>query len=927
MPPEGNSFMKQSLIKFTFLLLLSILFSGCKKNNQESFHIGFSQCAMDEWRETMNKEMVMTAALYPDIELTILNAGENTRRQQLDIRELINSKVDLLIISPNESGPITPIAEEAFEQGIPTIIIDRKINSEKYTAFIGANNYQIGKDVARYIANVHNDQGRILEIRGMDGSSPARERHNGFFDELKNHPNLNVVASMEGKWLPENAREVAEEAFREEQVDIVFGHNDVMARSAREVANSMGIEDLFVVGIDALPNLGMKLVEEGVLQASFIYPTGGKKAIEIARAILTGESFSKQNILGTSVVDSSNVTVLRLQLEQVIAYQDILIKQTSRIREQEQQFNDQRSLLNIALISLALLVILSLWLAYYYTMIRRRNSQLAHKNKAIEKQKEQLEYQNEQIREMNKQVERATQAKLSFFTNISHEIRTPLTLIQAPVNELISTLGSGGHKISDPFRESLQLIKQNTDRLLRLINQLMDFRKMDTGKINLNISKTRLHDITENIYKAFLPLARQKEIDFVLESNIKEKIVWIDVDKIDKVIFNLLSNAFKFTPNKGKITLKTFINQADEIIIEVNDSGPGIPSDKQKEIFRPFYQQKHHRSMGTGIGLALSKGFVDKHNGAVEVVSDGKSGSLFRVRLPRGTQYKEAKDLVKQMPEIPQPGHDEIDENTPEKPWKDFEEKPHLLIVEDDEQLKVYLEKLLSKTCEVKSASNGKIALSMLEKQQPDLILTDLMMPEMDGIELTEHLKQTMETSHIPIIMLTAKAGMNQKIEGIETGADAYIEKPFDPNYLSVRVRKLIETRQKLKMQYQSNVASIGKSGNLDNVTNVDQKFLSRLRTILEENFTNPDFSVEDLSNEIGMSRIHLYRKMKALTDFTPSEYIGKFRLHKAKYILEQQKGNISGVALDVGFTSPAYFSKKFREEFGKTPSSFIGML
>ncbi|PWD99822.1 hybrid sensor histidine kinase/response regulator transcription factor [Marinilabilia rubra] len=917
--------MKQSLSKYPFLFLLIILFSGCKKNNQETFHIGFSQCAMDEWRETMNKEMVMTAALYPDLELTILNARENTRRQQLQIRELINNKVDLLIISPNESGPITPIAEEAFEQGIPTIIIDRKINSGKYTAFIGANNYQIGRDVATYIANIHNGKGRILEIRGMDGSSPARERHNGFFDVLKDHPNLNVVASMEGKWLPDNAREVAEEVFSEEQVDIVFGHNDVMARSAREVANSMGIEDLFVVGIDALPNLGMKLVEEGVLQASFIYPTGGKKAIEIARAILIDEPFNKQNILGTSVVDSTNVTVLRLQLEQVIAFQDILVKQTSRIRQQEQQFNDQRSLLNIALISLALLVILSLWLAYYYTMIRRRNSQLAHKNKAIEKQKEQLEHQNEQIREMNKQVERATQAKLSFFTNISHEIRTPLTLIQAPVNELISTLSSSESSLSTSLKESLNLIKQNTDRLLRLINQLMDFRKMDTGKINLNISETHLHEITENIYKAFLPLARQKEIDFKLESSPEEEVVWIDIDKIDKVIFNLLSNAFKFTPRKGEITLSTFINAEDQIIIEVSDSGPGIPPDKQQEIYEPFYQQKHHRSMGTGIGLALSKGFVEKHDGSIEVASDGKSGTLFRVTLPRGEKYKGAQDLVKQMPEIPQPQKKEFEENVQEKEWKDFDRKPRLLIVEDDEQLKTYLIKLLNQNYEVKSAANGKEALVVIEQQPPELILTDLMMPEMDGIELTDHLKQTIETSHIPIIMLTAKAGIDQKIHGIETGADAYIEKPFDPNYLSVRVRKLIETRRKLKIQYQSNIAAIGKSENMDNVTTVDQKFLSNLQKILEKNYTNPEFSVEDLSREIGMLRIHLYRKMKALTDFTPSEYIGKFRLHKAKYILEQQRGNISGVALDVGFTSPAYFSKKFREEFGKTPSAFIG--
>ncbi|WP_010416713.1 hybrid sensor histidine kinase/response regulator transcription factor [Anaerophaga thermohalophila] len=919
---------KFPIIFFLFLFLLQFVSVKCKQEEKDSFHVGFSQCASDAWRETMNKEMVMTAALYPEIELTILNAEENTRRQELQIQELINQDVDLLIISPNESQPITSIATEAYKSGIPTIIIDRKIQSDEYSAFVGADNYQIGKDVAEYIANIKNGEGKILEIRGMDGSSPAQERHQGFVEGLANYPNLEIVESVDGKWLPEVAKKVARPALKKHEFDIVFGHNDVMARSARKVAEEMNINDLFIIGIDALPNLGMELVEKGVLQASFIYPTGGKKAIEVARSILTGQSYKKHNILGTSVVDSSNVTVLRLQLDQVMAYQEILNKQTERIRKQKQQFNDQRSLLHIALISLLSLVLLSLWLTYYYSMIRRRNSELDQKNKAIEQQKEKLALQNNQIKKMNKEVERATQAKLRFFTNISHEIRTPLTLIQSPINEIHEEIKNPSGPISHEFLENnITLVKQNTERLLRLINQLMDFRKMDTNELQLNISKIRLSGFIKNIYNAFAPLARQKEIEFLYDCPISDYFMWIDVDKIDKVVFNVLSNAFKFTPMNGKIVLKVRIDSSNNALIQISDTGPGIPPEEQKQIFRPFYQQKQHRTMGTGIGLSLSKGFIELHKGHIKIGSDGRNGTTFTVVIPQGKEYASTIQNQSTLPKIPEP---EMEISSKEKnnfaPWPNLQKKPSILVVEDDQQLKNYLIRLLSKEYKIKEATDGKKALELIEKNHFDLILTDLMMPEIDGIELTKTLRNNLETSHIPIIMLTAKAGTERKIEGIETGADAYIEKPFNPHFLKVRIRKMIESRENLRQQYQKNFWKINAKDNSEIISNIDQDFLNKLNYFLESNYSASEFSVEELSQKIGMSRIHLYRKMKRLTGLTPSEYINKFRLFKGLELLKEKQGNISSIALDVGFTSPAYFTKRFREEFGASPSEFLKM-
>ncbi|MGQ1890087.1 hybrid sensor histidine kinase/response regulator transcription factor [Thermophagus sp. OGC60D27] len=916
--------MKNFLVPLLSIAFFSVvIFSGCKQNRKEVFHIGFSQCAKDEWRETMNKEMVMTASLYPDIELTILNADGNTKRQEHQIRQFLNQKVDLLIISPNESKPITPIAEEAYLSGIPTIIIDRKINSDLYTAYIGADNYQIGKDVASYIANIFKGKGRILEIRGRDGSSPALERHRGFIEILKHFPELKITESVEGMWLPDVAAQKSQIAFKNNSFDIVFGHNDVMAQSAKKVAESLSIENLFVVGIDALPNLGMELVEQGILHASFIYPTGGKKAIEIARNILIGQPFQKQNILGTSVVDSSNVTVLRLQTDQVLAFQDILNHQTKRIQEQEKQFDNQRSLLHVALISLFLLIVLSLWLAYYYYMLHKRNEELSQKNIAIERQKKQLQSQNRQIRQMNLEVKRASQAKLNFFTNISHEFRTPLTLIQAPLNEILSTPEI---ERNQAIKYNLLLVKQNSDRLLRLINQLMDFRKMDSGKLKLNISKVNLFQFIQDIYKAFIPLARQKNIDFSFNCSQQNVEVWMDVDKIDKVLFNVLSNAFKFTSENGIIKITAYIQEDNNVRVEVSDTGCGIPANKKQRIFEPFYQQKEHLSTGTGIGLSLSKSFIKLHKGQITVRDNYPKGSIFTIIFPKGEEYKklDEEEKIRNLDKIDLPAVSQQDEVTKSLVVYNSTNKPFLLIVEDDEPLKSYLLSLLSPYYNIKTASNGNLALKIISEKHPDLILTDIMMPVMNGIELTSQLKNNLETSHIPIIMLTAKVEQDQKTEGIEIGADAYIEKPFDPKYLKVRIKKLIEGRETLKKYYQQNIINLDIGTINESISPIDQKFLSKLHRTLEENFSDPNFSVEKLSAIMGLSRIHLYRKMKALTNYTPTDYIGKFRLYKALKKLKDQKCNISGIALDVGFTSPAYFTKKFKEEFGQTPSDII---
>lgn len=918
---------KQEMLKiYVTILLIGLLinFNACKPRQTKVFHIGFSQCTnRDVWRESMNREMQVAASLYPDVKLTILNADGITKKQEIQIRQLLNAGVDLLIISPNESDLITPIAEEAFNAHIPTIIIDRKINSDNYTAYIGANNYNIGKNVADYLGNLFKDRREILEIRGLDASSPGHDRHRGFMDGLRQYPNLIVAKSIEGEWEQDRAGELAKPILKEQSFDIVFGHNDVMTLAAQQVTPANKVDDMFFVGVDALPTLGMEKVNEGILQASFLYPTGGDKAIELALNILSDQPYDKNNELASSVIDAGNVKMIKLQQQQVLDHQETINRQISRIVVQAQDFNDQRTLLRVTLISLFLLVVVAIWLVYYFVRITRKNKELAEKNNAIEKQRKQLEEKNEQILRMNEKVEEATQAKFTFFTNISHEIRTPLTLIQAPVKTMMQQVSQ--LNLPSSLNNSLHLIQRNTDRLLRMVNQLLDFRKVELGKAGLSVTKVNMVAECEDIFQSFAPLAQQKNIFFKLEKEESHCDVWIDADKIDKVLFNLLSNAFKFTPNDGAIVIRIRSNQQTNVNIEISDSGPGISKDKQNDIFEPFFQQNEHRSMGTGIGLSLAKSFMDLHGGKLELSKSDAQGSIFKMIILKGKDHFKPEQFIPIKPESKKLGYAAGSFSEKQEALiPDESHKEHtILVVEDDADLREYLINLLNDFFYVKSAVNGKLALDLIDKEHPDIIVTDLMMPVMDGIEMTKRLKSKLDTCHIPLIMLTAKSSPEQKIEGIETGADAYIEKPFTPEYLMVRIRKLIESRKMLQEYHQQNMVNPTIRPH-NNQNALDKRFLSGLIQVLETNYSDPEFNVESCGQQLGLSRIHLFRKVKALTDYNPSEFINKYRLRKSKDLLQKQHTNINGVAIEVGFSSAAYFTKKFKEEYKITPSQFI---
>ena len=872
--------------QWLYVVFLTLVFSACSDNNIKKYVIGVSQCSEDIWRDKLNNELVMSTYQHDNVTLKFASANDNDRLQKQQIEQFIKEGVNLLIVSPNQIHTISSVIDKAYDAGIPVILFDRKTDSRKYTAFIGADNYEAGHEIGYFIGQQLEGKGNIAEICGLQASSPAIERNRGFMDALKNYPDIKVVARGYGDWIKESGVTAMDSILvqSKESFQYVFAQNDRMALGALQSIKKHKVKGIKIVGIDALPvpGGGMENVRDGNLEASYIYPTRGDSVMQLALNILEKKPYKRDNYLKGALVTKANANVLLMQNEE-------MNKQTARLNALHGkvdtylvQYNHQK--MYIVLFSIILLLLIGIMVYIYRTILMKRRIE-----------------------------EEANKAKLQFFTNISHELRTPLTLIADPVNYIIHD-----DNLNSQQRSMLQIVQRNVLVLTQLVSEILDFRKVQNGKMELRLSDFNLSESMKQWIMLFSASAQKKHI--AISMNAPDAVMLrADQDKIERICYNLLSNALKYTSEGGEITL-TAKEEDGRVMISVADNGCGISSDELPYIFDRFYQAKN-AGRGTGIGLAIVKAFTELHHGEVSATSVEGKGSTFTIHIPvrqKGEVTNQPTEKIEQLvepssaEEVPNQAR-HIDELI--QPYQT--DKPEVLIIDDNIDIRTYLRSVLSEKYNVSEAADGKVGLELARKIVPDIVLSDIMMPVMDGLAFCQQLKTDKAISHIPVILLTARSLDEQRAEGYEHGADAYLSKPFSLRLLLSRIDNLIESRKKLNQTWSKGVED-DEIGNISN--EIDKSFLKQLRKIIQENLANSDLSVEQIGDEIGLSRVQLYRKVKALTGYSPVEMLRKARLTRARHLLRTTEKTVSEVAYAVGFSTPSYFSKCYKDEFGESP-------
>lgn len=872
--------------QWLYVVFLTLVFSACSDNNVKKYVIGVSQCSEDIWRDKLNNELVMSTYQHDNVTLKFASANDNDRLQKQQIEQFIKEGVNLLIVSPNQIHTISSVIDKAYDAGIPVILFDRKTDSRKYTAFIGADNYEAGHEIGYFIGQQLEGKGNIAEICGLQASSPAIERNRGFMDALKNYPDIKVVARGYGDWIKESGVTAMDSILvqSKESFQYVFAQNDRMALGALQSIKKHKVKGIKIVGIDALPvpGGGMENVRDGNLEASYIYPTRGDSVMQLALNILEKKPYKRDNYLKGALVTKANANVLLMQNEE-------MNKQTARLNALHGkvdtylvQYNHQK--MYIVLFSIILLLLIGIMVYIYRTILMKRRIE-----------------------------EEANKAKLQFFTNISHELRTPLTLIADPVNYIIHD-----DNLNSQQRSMLQIVQRNVLVLTQLVSEILDFRKVQNGKMELRLSDFNLAESMKQWIKLFSVSAQKKHIAISMDAP-DTIMLRADQDKIERICYNLLSNALKYTSEGGEISLMAK-EEGGRVMISVADNGCGISSDELPYIFDRFYQAKN-AGRGTGIGLAIVKAFTELHHGEVSATSIEGKGSTFTIHIPvrqKGEVTNQPTEKIEQLvepssaEEVPNQAR-HIDELI--QPYQT--DRPEVLIIDDNIDIRTYLRSVLSEKYNVSEAADGKVGLELARKIVPDIVLSDIMMPVMDGLAFCQQLKTDKAISHIPVILLTARSLDEQRAEGYEHGADAYLSKPFSLRLLLSRIDNLIESRKKLNQTWSKGVED-DEIGNISN--EIDKSFLKQLRKIIQENLANSDLSVEQIGDEIGLSRVQLYRKVKALTGYSPVEIVRKARLTRARHLLQTTERTVSEVAYAVGFSTPSYFSKCYKDEFGENP-------
>ena len=727
--------------KYTlYIIILLAIISSCSTGDKK-YRIGVSQCSDDIWRDKQNTELKMAAYFHDNVELKFAAAYDSDQRQIQQIDSLVNEGIDLLIVAPNQIATISPAIDRTFEKGIPVIVFERKTNSRKYTAYMGADNYEMGKLMGEYIATRLQGKGKLMEVMGLKGSSPSIERHNGFRDALKDYPQLEVIATLQGDWTEPTAYKQVKEwnlKYPDTNIDLVFGMNDRSAIGARKAFSETQKTLPLFCGIDGLPgeNGGIQQVRDSLLEASYIYPTHGDQLLQLALDILDGKPYTKETSLVSALVTRDNARVLQLESEEVTRLSKNVEQLHLTADSYLQQLASQRL---FTLFSFAFIILL-LMLAFAFYLYNRQKKRILSERQKLERE------------------------QLNFYTQVSHELRTPLTLIEGPLTQLAET--EDLQNASKETTNMLAIVRRNTRQLTQLINKMLE---VQVGGFQ-EASNTK----TDDSYVT-------KEIS--------------------------------------------------------TESAPNILETEQ----------------------------------------------------PQDTS---------------------------------------VLIVDDNNDIREYLRTILQDKYQVFEAEDGQKGLALAQEQVPDIIISDVMMPVMNGLEFCQNIKMNEITSHIPVILLTARALNSHQIEGYKSGADAYITKPFQPDLLLARIGNLLRNRHLLKDLWGTSSNATKKEDKTATTENTllssegtrENAFISRFKKVIEERMTDSELSVETIGSELGLSRVQLYRKVKALTGSSPVDLLRKARLNKAQQLLQATDLSVSEIAYQVGFTSPSYFTKCYKDEYGKVP-------
>lgn len=912
--------MLKSIQHFAYIasLMAALAFLASCTGGKKRYVIGVSQCSEDVWREKLNQELRVAALYYNNMDLDIASANDDVRLQTDQINRFVDKGVDLLIVAPGQVS-ISPAIDRAYEKGIPVIIFDRRTRSNKYTAYIGADNREIGASMGEYLAGALPKGGRVVELCGLSSSSPAIERAEGFDSVVAVRPSIDIVAKLHADWTEQGGFRAMDSLLRSPHPDFdcLFAHNDRMAMGARRAAQEHGLDlqRIRFCGIDAMPQkgAGLELVKDGTLFASYIYPTRGDEVMRLAMNILEGKSYQRENRLSSALVTRDNARVLLMQNDETMRQQDHLATLRSRIDKAADDFNTQRGYLLVLLFFVVLLVVACGLAVRAYVAKARINRQL---NASMDQQ-----------RQMTEEMERMTQTQLQFFTNVSHELRTPLTLIAGPTDQLLED-----DTVQGAHRMMLEMVRRNTRILIQLVGEILDFRKVQNNKAHLHLNRFALQRELATWANDFRAVAARRKITIDVDaSGVRQDAVIIaDRDKLEHIYFNLMSNALKYTPEGGRITTALSYD-GKQYVLSVSDTGKGIEAEALPHLFDRFFQARGAVG-GTGIGLSLVKAYVDLHHGDIRVESNEGEGTRFFISLP-ATQpgYDPAKDREARPVaerELVDDSYVPEDINAKEAADRitnaeDFDaDRPLVLIIDDNNGMRAYLRSILKGRYNVSEAVDGRQGLEKARREVPKLIVCDVMMPVMDGLEFTRQLKEDIATSHIPVVLLTARSLPEQREKGYETGADSYLTKPFSGQVLLSRIDNLLRSRTLLRSLFSGDKAEAAEE---ERLCSQDKTFVTRLREIIQQHLADSDFSVERLGEEIGLSRVQLYRKVKVLTGKTPVELLRKARLMKARTMVTTTDRSIAEIAYATGFTSPSYFNKCFKDEFGVSPGGMRG--